>query len=82
MRGRERHGWRDRAYRDVFTGPPQPAPPRRLTGNPLLLRPLPSQLLLRVQGCKPCRTPPTFPTCGGHARPLAFGRRSPPKDRP
>jgi hypothetical protein len=29
LRGRERHGWRDRAYRDVFTASPAtgPAPP-------------------------------------------------------
>ncbi|CRD51871.1 conserved hypothetical protein [Stenotrophomonas thermophila] len=29
MRGRERHGWRDRAYRDVFTASPAigPTPP-------------------------------------------------------
>nr|MBA0508661.1 16S rRNA (guanine(966)-N(2))-methyltransferase RsmD [Stenotrophomonas maltophilia] len=32
--------------------PPQPDPPRQPTGNPLLLRPLPLQWPLRVQGCK------------------------------
>ena len=54
LRGRERHGWRDRAYMDLFTASPAigPTPPSHGTPRLLLLLRLrlPLPLLLRVQG--------------------------------
>ena len=46
LRGRERHGWRDRASMDGFTASPQPDPSRLPTGTPPLLVPLLLLLLL------------------------------------
>ena len=58
LRGCERHGCRDQAYRDVFTAPPSTGPTPPTLRKPAFDVEVAGQrpALQQVQGCKPCRT--------------------------
>ena len=69
VEGRERHGWRDRGYMDVFTPSPQPDPPRLPTGNQLL--PLLRLWLCRCRAASPANPTPLSTACAPALRPAA-----------
>ena len=75
LRGRERHGWRDRAYRDVLAASPATGPTPPSHGMQLLLLLLLLPLRLRVPGA--ARPQHLQPAADGPCVPTnRIGRRS------
>ena len=85
--GRERHGWRDRAYMDVLAASPQPDPPRHPTDSQLLMLILPASGR-HYHGCRAAarpKPPPTQVECAHGSFPAQVpqaGRWPRPADRP